>query len=325
MAWASRQDESQSTVIAAHADWSIAPAKRWMALAECSGGIWRAAAARPVGDTARLLPDLLADGRPVALGLDLPLGVPRDWAATRAEPDFPSFLSGLVARPAFFRVAAILAEVSADQPFYPARGIKGMTRAAHAAALGLAGPASLSRLCDRATARRPAGAPVFWTLGANQSGKAAIAAWRDWIAPALAAGAPISLWPFAGPLHGLLAPGRVALAEVYPAEALRQLGLKLAGSKRAQAPRQGLADGLHAAMTRLRVQPAAALAAQIADGFGADAAGEDRLDCVLGLLALIAVLDGAQPDHIPDDPWIRRWEGWVLGQTDMPFSNGPFV
>jgi hypothetical protein len=193
-----------------------------------------------------------------------------------------------------------------------------MTRAAHAAALGLDGPASLSRLCDRATATRPAGAPVFWTLGANQSGKAAIAAWRDWLAPALAAGAPVSLWPFAGKLHGLLAPGRVAVAEVYPAEALRQLGLKLAGSKRAQPPRLALAEALRATMARLRVAPTPALARSVAEGFGADAAGEDRLDCVLGLLNLVAVLDGAQPDHVPDDPWVARWEGWVLGQTDLP-------
>lgn len=287
-------------------------------MARRQGGLWRAEAPRLVGDTARLLPDLLAEGPPVALGLDLPLGVPRSWAAGRAEPDFPRFLAGLSAQPDFFRVAATLAEVSAMRPFYPARGVKGMTRLGHATALGLAEAADLSRLCDRATARRPAGAPVFWTLGANQSGKAAIAAWRDWLAPALAAGAPLALWPFAGPLHGLLAPGRVALAEVYPAEALRQLGLRLAGSKRAQVPRLALAEALRASMARLGILPSPALAATIADGFGADAAGEDRLDCLLGLLALIAVLEGAQPDHIPDDPWIQRWEGWVLGQTDPP-------
>ncbi|MGG5886329.1 hypothetical protein ACLF3G_04250 [Falsiroseomonas sp. HC035] len=305
-------------MIAAHADWSIAPGKRWMAVARRQGGGWQAEAPRPVGDTARLLPDLLVPGLPVALGLDLPLGVPRDWAALRPEADFPVFLAGLVDDPGFFRVAATLAEVAATRPFYPARGIKGMTRAGHAAALGLAGPQSLSRLCDRATATRPAGAPVFWTLGANQSGKAAIAAWRDWIAPALAAGAPVALWPFAGGLHALLAPGRVVLAEVYPAEALRQLGLRLAGSKRMQAPRRAMAAALRAVMARLRVDPSPTLAAVIADGFGADAAGEDRLDCVLGLLALVAVLDGARPDHVPDDPWVRRWEGWVLGQTDLP-------
>jgi hypothetical protein len=197
-----------------------------------------------------------------------------------------------------------------------------MTRAGHAAALGMASAMGLSRLCDRATATRPAGAPVFWTLGANQSGKAAIAAWRDWLAPALASGAPVALWPFAGGIHDLLAPGRAVLAEVYPAEALRQLGLKLAGSKRAQAPRIALADALRAAMARLGVVPSRALAAAIADGFGADAAGEDRLDCVLGLLCLVAVLDGAREDHVPDDPWIRRWEGWVLGQGEMPRDHG---
>lgn len=305
-------------MLAAHADWSIAPAKRWMALARRTARGWVAEAPRPVGDTSALLPALLAEGVPVALGLDLPLGLPRGFAAARAEADFPAFLAARHGDAPFFEVSPTLDTVGPARPFYPARGVKGMTRAAHAAALGLDGPASLSRLCDLATATRPAGAPVFWTLGANQSGKAAIAAWRDWLAPALAAGAPISLWPFAGPLHGLLAPGRVAVAEVYPAEALRQLGLKLAGSKRAQPPRMALAEALLAAMARLRVAPSAALARCVSEGFGADAAGEDRLDCVLGLLNLIAVLDGSRADYIPEDPWITRWEGWVLGQSDMP-------
>lgn len=309
-------------MIAAHADWSIDPRKRWMALARRGVRGWVAEAPRLVGDTSALLPALLAEGVPVALGLDLPLGVPRGFAAGRRERDFPDFLAARAGDAAFFEVSATLATVCPAQPFYPARGVKGMTRASHAAALGLADAAALSRLCDRATATRPAGAPVFWTLGANQSGKAAIAAWRDWLAPALAAGAPIALWPFAGKLHGLLGKGRVALAEVYPAEALRQLGLKLQGSKRAAAPRLALGPALREAMARLGVVPTSALDAMIAAGFGADAAGEDRLDCVLGLLALIAVLDGARCDHVPDDPWIARWEGWVLGQADMPKEAG---
>jgi len=275
-------------------------------------------APEPVGEVAALLPRLLAPGLPVALGLDLPLGLPRDYAAGRGEADFPAFLRGLAARPGFFEVNPGLETVSADRPFYPARGIKGMTRAAHAAALGLSGPLGLSRLCDRATAERPAGAPVFWTLGANQSGKAAIAAWRDWLVPALAAAAPIRFWPFEGGLHALLAPGVAVLAEVYPAEALRHCGLRLAGSKRAQAPRQALAPALRAAMAARRVTPSPALVAAVEQGFGRDAAGEDRFDSVIGLLGLIGVLDGARPDFVPDDPWIRRWEGWVLGQTALP-------
>ncbi len=310
--------EAKAAVIAAHADWSISPAKRWIAVARRDAAGWRAEAPRLVGDTALLLPTLLAEGVPVALGLDLPLGVPREWAASRPEPGFRAFLAGLAATPDFFSVSPTLETVTPARPFYPARGIKGMTRAAHAAALGLASAQGLSRWCDRATALRPAGAPVFWTLGANQSGKAAIAAWRDWLVPALAAGAPIALWPFDGPLHALLAPGRAVLAEVYPAEALRQLGLVMPGTKRAEAPRLALAGPLRAAMAGLGVEPSPALLAMIQAGFGADAAGEDRLDCVLGLLAMIAVLDGRQPDHVPDDPWIRRWEGWVLGQVELP-------
>ncbi len=281
------------------------------------------AAPRPVGAVEGLVEGLIGPGRAVALGLDLPLGLPRAYAAERAEAGFPEFLRGLAARPGFFEVSAGLATVSPERPFYPARGIKGMTRAAHAAALGLTGPEGLSRWCDRATAERPAGAPLFWTLGANQSGKAAIGAWRDWLVPAMAVGAPIRLWPFEGGLRELLAPGRAVLAEVYPAEALRQCGLRLAGSKRAQGPRRALAPALRAALEARRVMPEAALEAAIADGFGADAAGEDRFDSVIGLLGLIGVLDGARPDFIPDDPWIRRWEGWVLGQTALPRALAP--
>lgn len=315
-------------MLAAHADWSADPRKRWVSVARRrsrrDGGGWRAEAPRPVGDPAALVKALLAEGVPVALGLDLPLGLPRAYAARRSEAGFVAFLRALAERPGFFAVNATLETVCAERPFYPARGVKGMTRAAHAAALGLGGPEGLSRWCDRATAERPAGAPVFWTLGANQSGKAAIAAWRDWLAPALAAGdGPLRLWPFEGGLHALLAPGAAVLAEVYPAEALRHCGLRLEGSKRAQAARRALAPALRAAMAERRVEPSPALAAAVAEGFGADAAGEDRFDSLIGLLGLLGVLDGARRDFVPEDPWVRRWEGWVLGQTALPRGVEP--
>jgi hypothetical protein len=305
-------------LIAAHADWSAHPGKRWAALARRAGGRWRIEAPRPVGDPRGFAAALLAEGAPAALGLDLPLGLPRAYAAVRPEADFPRFLAARTGDARFFTVNETLATVAPESPFYPRRGVRGMTRAAHAAALGLPDAAALSRWCDRATAERPAGAPLFWTLGPNQSGKAAIAAWRDWLAPALAEGAPLALWPFAGPLHGLLARGRLALAEVYPAEALRQLGLRMPGSKRAQAARRALAGPLRACMAALGAEPAPALRDAIAEGFGADAAGEDRLDCVLGLLALIQVLDGRRADRVPEDEAVRRWEGWVLGQHALP-------
>jgi hypothetical protein len=274
-----------------------------------------------VGDLADWLPRLrdMAGGGAVALGVDLPLGLPRAYAARHArEADFPAFLRALANRPDFFRVCATLDEIGAGRPFYPARGIAGMTRAAHAARLGFEGKRDLSRLCDRATADRPAGAPLFWTLGANQTGKAAITAWRDWLLPALAAPNPPSLWPFDGCLADLLNPGAVAVAETYPAEALRQLGLRMGGSKRRQSDRAALAPALRTVMARLGAIPDADLTATLADGFGTDAAGEDRFDSVLGLLCLLAVLNGDRPDHIPADPWVRNWEGWVLGQSQPP-------
>lgn len=307
--------------LAVHADWSIDPRKRWMTCAIARGAGWAVSAAQPVGDLAGLSNRLRAEcgGAAIAVGVDFPLGLPRRYAECHVRAaDFPAFLRGMAQRPAFFSVCATLADIHADRPFYPARGVAGMTRASHARALGLGAADDLCRACDRATALRPAGAPLFWTLGANQSGKAAIGAWRDWLLPSWAAGDDLRLWPFEGSLAELLQPGAIAVAETYPAEAMRQRGLKLSGSKRRQSDRAALAQALFAELDQRHATPDAALASAIADGFGSDATGEDRFDSLLGLLGLLAVLDGAQPDFVPDDPWIRQWEGWVLGQTHLP-------
>jgi len=308
-----------SVTMVVHADWSVNARKRWMAVARRAGGGWRLAAPAPVGDPATLLARLRDDAGAVLFGIDAPLGLPRAYAEAHGiAAAFPDFLRGLADCPTFFRVCATLAEIGPWRPFYPLRGRAGMTRAAHAAALGLASAAALHRAVDRATAERPAGAPPFWTLGANQSGKAALAAWREVLLPALADGTPLGLWPFDGALTELLLCGRIVMAETYPAEALHHLGLRLAGSKRRRADRLALAAGLHAAMVRLDAAPEPAMAAAAADGFGADAAGEDRFDCTLGVLCALNVLAGHRPAFVPDDPWIRRWEGWVLGQTAQP-------
>ncbi|MES2713094.1 MAG: hypothetical protein V4653_16055 [Pseudomonadota bacterium] len=108
------------------------------------------------------------------------------------------------------------------------------------------------------------------------------------------------------------------LAEVYPAEALRHCGLRMGGSKRVQADRAAIAEPILAAMAARFVAGDPALVAAISDGFGRDAAGEDRFDSLIGLLGLIGVLDGARPDFVPDDPAITAVEGWVLGQSALP-------
>ncbi len=289
-----------------------------MTLIQARDGGWSVAAPEPAGPPGTLLARLAeaAGGAPVAFGIDCPLGLPRAFVAAHlGGGSFPAFLKALAPDAPFLEVAADLSEVSAARPFYPARGVAGMTRLSHALALGLADADALCRACDRATALRPAGAPVLWTLGANQSGKAAIAAWRDLVIPALNAPAPLRLWPFDGALCELLAPGSVVMAETYPAEALHQLGLKRAGSKRRQADRLAYAPLLEAAAARLGARPEPALRAALACGFGSDAAGEDRLDCLLGALCVLSVVTGRRADSVPDDPWIRSWEGWVLGQA----------
>jgi hypothetical protein len=309
--------------LATHADWSVDPRKRWVTVARRRGTGWVLGAPRLVGDVATFLSRLEqeADGGAVALGADLPIGLPRAYAASRTEADFPAFLRGIRAMPDFFTVCASLDDIRAERPFYPARGVAGMTRLSHALALGLPDAAALCRACDRATAERPAGAPLFWTLGANQSGKAAIAAWQSLILPALEAAAPLRLWPFEGPFLSLLSPGAVALAETYPAEALRHLGLRLRGSKRRQDDRRATAAALLATIDGRAATPDDDLRHAILDGFGTDAAGEDRFDSVLGVLCLLNVLAGNRPDAAPEDPWIQRWEGWVLGQTALPVQG----
>ncbi len=314
-------------MLAAHADWSIDPRKRWIAVARQTGTRWSLAAPGLVGDPGTLLQRLRSEagGGPVALGVDFPIGVPRAYAVGQPDRDFPDFLRRTATLPDFFRVCSTLDELSRERPFYPARGVKGMTRLSHAAALGLDDANGLSRLCDRATGERPAGAPLFWTLGANQTGKAAIAAWRDMLLPALAGRQTLLMWPFDGPFRSLLAPGSIALAETYPAEAMRHLGITLRGSKRRQSDRMSAIPMLHAAMARLAVEPDAGMDAAITEGFGADAAGEDRFDCMLGVLCVINVLGRNRPDTAPDDWWVQRWEGWVLGQTARPVMRAPHI
>ena len=243
----------------------------------------------PVGDPATLFARLRAAGR-VALGVDLPLGIPRAYASAHVEAaDFTAFLRGLAARPEFFAVCGDLDEVAPGRPFYPARGVAGMTRAAHAQRLGFASALDLSRLCD-----------------------------RDMIVPALNGDAPPALWPFMGDFKALLAEHEIVLAETYPAEVMRHLGLSTRGSKRRQTDRIALAEALLGAMTALGCHPDDAMKTSLLNGFGADAAGEDRFDATIGVLGVINVLEGRRPDGIPDDPGLRRWEGWVLGQTDLP-------
>lgn len=312
--------------LVAHADWSVAPAKRWLALAMLEKGAYRAQPPQPVGDPQTLLSRLRAqagsDGA-VLLGVDFPLGLPLAYAERAGVDDFVALLPQLGHGEwrDFYRVAERPAEISLRRPFYPLR--PGGARQSHLVqALGLPSSAALRRRCDCQQSNRPAAAPLFWTIGAQQVGKAAIGGWRDLLAPGLARG-DLALWPFAGSLDDLLQPGRTVAAETYPAECYRHLGVRFSpprvgasSGKRVQAERSANAQRLLRWADETGISLDGALRTTIEDGFGATADGEDRFDAVVGLLGLLNIVLGRRPPGDPGDPAIRRIEGWIMGQFE---------
>ncbi len=307
-----------------HADWSVDGAKRWMALARRVRGRYAVEAPVPVGDTATLLARLEAEARggTVFFGFDFPLGLPRHYAAKAGVAHVLDLLPRLGAGEwnRFYEVARRPEEVSLRRPFYPDRS-NGTPRPALdelVRGLGLAGRDEILRHCDRGP---PAAAPIFWTVGGNQVGKAALAGWREVIAPALRdRRAEMGVWPFDGTLAELLCSRRIVLAETYPGEIYGHLGLvfprarKGGGGKRTQAGRRAVTGALRAWTRRAGVVLAPDLARLVADGFGAAPAGEDPFDATVGVLGMLNVVLGRRPSGEPDAPAIRTVEGWILGR-----------
>ncbi len=306
----------------AHADWGSAPVKRWLARARLlPDGRYRALAPQPAGALNCLLSRLAAEaeGGAVLLGLDFPIGLPAAYAGHAGIRDFlvalPGFGQGGWAD--FYTPAEQPAEISLRRPFYPRR--PGGARRHHLLdGLGLGGSDELWRRCDRLTFGRGSASPLFWTLGANQSGKAAIVGWREVLAPALLAGdPPLALWPFAGPLHALLRPGWIVAAETYPAECYHHLGLTDGGkrwSKRRPADRIAQAPPLLAWAAAAGVELEPELVKAIETGFGPRPDGDDPFDATVGLFGMLNVVLGRRPPGEPNDETVRRVEGWILGQ-----------
>lgn len=309
--------------LVAHADWSLHPKKRWMAVAVRAGDTWHLSAPEPVGALDDLFPRLCnqAGGGPVLAGFDFPLGLPIAYARRAGIDAFPRFLKGLGGAAPFFRVCERADEISHERPFYPQRP-GGTRQALLLEGLGVRTMDDLRRRCERATPNRPAACPLFWTLGGNQVGKAAITGWRDLIGPALADPAlDVALWPFDGYLAHLHRPGRVVVAETYPAEFYRHLGVRFRGGegKRSRAARQANAPALLAWARAAHkaghaVVPNDALTAQLEGGFGTGPVGEDRFDAAVGMFGMLNLVLGMRPLPEPTDPQVRHVEGWILGQ-----------
>lgn len=309
--------------LVAHADWGSDRRKRWLTRAvRQPNGVYRAHAPEPVGDPATLFQRLMPTCSSIFIGFDFPIGLPIAYARRAGIDDFVTFLAqaGHSNWSTFYEVAAHPHEISLKRPFYPLR--PGAAKQQHLLdGLGLEKP-GLRRRCDRAYPGRKAAAPLFWAMGAQQVGKAAISGWRDVLGPALRSiSREFAIWPFSGPLFTLFGAAHIVAAETYPAECYTHLdiawpraGKGEKSGKRSQAARQANAQALLAWAALASVELTNDLRHQIEIGFGARAEGEDAFDSVVGLFGMLNVTRGHRPPANPEDDSIRKIEGWILGQ-----------
>ncbi len=296
--------------VVAHADWGLAHAGRWVARALLQAdGSYRASGPEPAGAGPELVARLLGEARGggVLLGVDFPIGVPAPFASRAGISDFLAWLRRGPPE-SWYAPASTREEIAPERPFYP-RSRGGARRAHLVERLGVAGYRDLLRRCDRLTNATC----MFWTMGPQQCGKAAIAGWRELARP-VALNPGMGLWPFEGPLSSLLATRRLVLAETYPAECYRQV-LSLEGrfSKQRRDDRAACAPDMLRLAEGLALTPEG-LGDAIRRGFY-DADGADNgFDAAVGLLAMLAVLRGRRDEGAPANPAaVRSVEGWMLG------------
>lgn len=309
--------------VVAHADWSIQPSKRQCCVAVRDSGQWIIDMPRPVAAISQ--PAALAQtisqragGGFALLGIDAALGLPAAWGNRAGVTHFRPFLTQTLRKPAwhaFWEPAERPEQIALQRPFYPRR--PGGTKQQHLVdALGLRDAHQLRRQCDRRRDGAPTPCPIFWTMGANQVGKATLSAWREMLIPALLdPNFDLRMWPFDGGLYECTR-GDLAVAEVYPGEVARWLMLPLAasGGKRRQQARAEQAPLLWAALSRVHARPDAQLAEAIDRGFGDAPTGEDAFDAFVGVLGGLLCCGAQRTVWQPSDGPVAHLEGWVLGR-----------
>jgi hypothetical protein len=288
-----------------HADWGTAPEKRWAAEARRIDGHWMAAAPRAVPDPAALL----ALGQDRLVGFDFPIGLPIAYARKIGIDDFLSALPrfGNGDWDCFYLPAASPQEISLYRPFYPRR--PGGSKHLHlCAGLGVASMDDLRRECDRSHTTRGPAEVMFWTLGPSQVGRAAIAGWRDLLAPALDR---VRIWPFQGALNELVAEGGVVVCETYPGEFYAHLGLP---RKKTAAARREAAKALLLAASKIGIGLDSGVVDDVKSGF----VNDDAYDAFVGLVGMLNVLEGFRTEGDLSNGAVRRVEGWMLGRAANP-------
>jgi len=310
-----------------HADWSLHPDKRQIAAAWLGpDGKYIADAPVSVPDPSRLLPELrarLGSSGCALVGFDFPIGLPLAYAQKAGITHFLDALPlfGYRQWKDFYTAAETPGEISLFRPFYPAR--PGSAAQNHLlAGLGLERIEQLRRTCEMAHSSRRSAAPIFWTLGGQQVGKAALNGWREVLNPALK-NSPESfyVWPFAGEIEDLLQPGIIIAVETYPAEYYAPLGISFStrrkgqkSGKRSLPDRKLNAEILIERARNLSLTLSSNLQKAIRDGFGSTLQGEDAFDAFVGLLGMIMVVQGELPLSVSLPEPVLQVEGWILGQ-----------
>jgi hypothetical protein len=309
----------------AHADWGTAAKKRWMTWAMRVSDHYAVAPPEQVGDARTVLPRLRSMGGagPVIIGFDFPIGVAASYARRAGVDDFLTWLLQLGAGEwdRFYDVARYPEEIGMRRPFYP--WCPGGAAQRHLLnALEMDTTEDLLRRCERRHDDRPPASPLFWTLGAKQVGKAAISGWCEVLGPGLLdSEGDLVIWPFSGPLHELLRPGRLVAVETYPAEFYHHLGIVWSSSvsgqksgKRSQTDRAANASSLLAWADASGVDLHPALRDAIRNGFGPSSSGEDPFDATIGLFGVLNILLGRRVIDEPPSQEVREIEGWIFGQ-----------
>jgi len=299
-----------------HADWSISVKARWVAKARRTTSGWQIHAIEPVGMLNQFRHSMSEHGRDqrIWLGLDMPIGFARYWYDGANIADFKTLTDLLFTKDwrEFSDVCETRDQISHRRPFYPkSSGIKGSVKREHlVSALGLSDFTDLHRQCEFPTDKRNAACPSFWTLGANQVGKGMLHGLEHLVIPGYRNG--FHIWPFDGDLATCSAQPGVTLIETYPGEIYDWLGISEL-TKSNQKSRASAIKHLCTYAPENGIEISPAVLADIQSGFGPEQGKDDAFDALVGVMGLIRIADGKRPEFLPDDPCIRKREGWIAG------------
>lgn len=306
-----------------HADWSIHSHKRWMVCAFLdTNGSYIIETPKPVGEPSTFLYRIkqrVNSKAAILIGFDFPIGIPLTYARNAGIKGFLSLLPqlGNDEWKDFYRVAETPEQIHIHRPFYPNKpGGKRIRELLDGLKLSQIG--DLRRQCEYIIPSRKTASPLFWTLGAQQVGKAAINGWKEVIVPGLKDEyLDIAIWPFSDNLLDLLNTDRMIIVESYPSEYLIQIVPRLSGkrfSKRSHLHRMNISSFLLEWADKANVKLEPPLVELIKLGFKNQINGEDMFDAFIGLCGMINVVTQWNPCFEPKDLTVREIEGWIFGK-----------